>query len=519
MAKKVIIKNASGDQILPYTLNELVLDTDGVEALSRKLSVYPFAGTLATAPTLESTGLSTVPDEIYYVTATGRFVGKTSLKYYNVWTGTSLFPLGDNGTTGYLPEENTFYQDTTTGKVYRGTTSGLVEVIFALGETSSTAYRGDRGAAAYKHAVTNKGKELSSGFYKITTNSEGHVTAGTAVTKSDIITICPEISTAVQSVTVNGTEKKSGTTVALGAAADYGATTSVAKDSTALVTSGGVFRYVSSQMSGVTGVLVYKGTIGTGGTITTLPTASSSNKGWVYMVATAGTYVGANEVGDMLISNGSSWQAINGENQVSNGAKTITPGATAVTIATVDGTNITLAVAKDTSKQDKLTNPVTAASAFTAADMIVTTNAASGTVVKQSSYSVVSSISDNQATGAIPTASAVASYVTGKGYKTTDVSCTESGHYTPSTASSTKSASGATGTAGATVQVVTGIKIDSKGHVISVVSGAATDTKTTVDSSLSTSSTNPVQNKIVTNALNTKLTYEEIGTVTDLTVA
>lgn len=39
---------------------------------------------------------------------------------------------------------------------------------------------------AYAHAVTNKGSAFSSGLYKITTNSEGHVTAATAVEKSDI---------------------------------------------------------------------------------------------------------------------------------------------------------------------------------------------------------------------------------------------------------------------------------------------------------------------------------------------
>jgi len=39
---------------------------------------------------------------------------------------------------------------------------------------------------AYAHAVTNKGSAYASGLYKITTNSEGHVTAATAVEKSDI---------------------------------------------------------------------------------------------------------------------------------------------------------------------------------------------------------------------------------------------------------------------------------------------------------------------------------------------
>lgn len=55
-----------------------------------------------------------------------------------------------------------------------------------LGTSSSTAYRGDYGNSAYTHAVTNKGSAFTSGLYKITTNSEGHVTAATAVVKADI---------------------------------------------------------------------------------------------------------------------------------------------------------------------------------------------------------------------------------------------------------------------------------------------------------------------------------------------
>lgn len=86
------------------------------------------------------------------------------------------------GSTGKI------YVATSTNLTYRWTGSAYVEISpsIALGETSSTAYRGDRGAEAYAHAVTNKGNQYSSGFYKITTNSEGHVTGATPVEKSDI---------------------------------------------------------------------------------------------------------------------------------------------------------------------------------------------------------------------------------------------------------------------------------------------------------------------------------------------
>ena len=85
-------------------------------------------------------------------------------------------------------EAGKIYVDISTNKSYRGGGSSYVLIAssLALGTTSSTAYRGDRGNSAYKHAVTNKGEAFASGLYKITTNSEGHVTNATAVVKADI---------------------------------------------------------------------------------------------------------------------------------------------------------------------------------------------------------------------------------------------------------------------------------------------------------------------------------------------
>lgn len=126
--------------------------------------------------------------------------------------------------------------------------------------------------------------------------------------------------------------------------------------------------YVDNAVNvALTSVLKYKGTLGTGGTITALPTATSANVGDVYVVKTSGEYAnvdvnidGTNETtsgkksleaGDYVIGtwNGSSymWSAVNGENQVDDKAATLTVSYTgaasgATTIATVDGTNITL---------------------------------------------------------------------------------------------------------------------------------------------------------------------------------
>ena len=93
--------------------------------------------------------------------------------------------IDDFPTTG---ETGKIYLDLNTDLAWRWSGSAYVEISpsLALGDTSSTAFAGDKGLAAYTHAVTNKGIAKSSGLYKITTNSEGHVTAATAVVKEDI---------------------------------------------------------------------------------------------------------------------------------------------------------------------------------------------------------------------------------------------------------------------------------------------------------------------------------------------
>ena len=62
-------------------------------------------------------------------------------------------------------------------------------------------------------------------------------------------------------------------------------------------------------------------------------------------------------------------------------------------------------------KQDKLTNPVTGAAAWTDADVIVTTNASGGNVVKGSGKSIETSLTSSSDDN-VPTSKAVASYIT-----------------------------------------------------------------------------------------------------------
>lgn len=94
-------------------------------------------------------------------------------------------------------------------------------------------------------------------------------------------------------------------------------------------------------------------------------------------------------------------------------------------------------------------------------------------------------------------------------------------HYTPAK-STTKSASGGTLTdiANSSIgtQVVTGVEMDAKGHVTGVTSIAlkSTDTKVTVDSALSSTSTNPVQNKVINSALAGKAAASHLHTISQI---
>ena len=57
--------------------------------------------------------------------------------------------------------------------------------------------------------------------------------------------------------------------------------------------------------------MLFKGSLGTGGTITTLPDVSSLNEGFTYKVITAGTYAGQiAKIGDTFISDGTQWVLI-----------------------------------------------------------------------------------------------------------------------------------------------------------------------------------------------------------------
>ena len=81
-----------------------------------------------------------------------------------------------------------------------------------------------------------------------------------------------------------------------------GITNTVTSGSTDVVTSSAVYNAIDNLPK----PMIYKGTLGTGGTITELPSASNENEGFTYKVIANGTYASQSaKVGDVFISNGS----------------------------------------------------------------------------------------------------------------------------------------------------------------------------------------------------------------------
>ena len=123
--------------------------------------------------------------------------------------------------------------------------------------------------------------------------------------------------------------------------------------------------------------MVFKGSLGTGGTISTLPTASSENEGYVYIVITDGTYAGqVAKAGDTFVSDGSAWVLIPSADE--SGAlvisQTLTAGSTSITFnhASITATSF-ISVASETwyTASTQTTGSVTLTFPAQSTDMLV----------------------------------------------------------------------------------------------------------------------------------------------------
>ena len=269
-------------------------------------------------------------------------------------------------------------------------------------------------------------------------------------------------------------------------------TASSSTNSTQIATTAFVQSLVNSKIA-ASDAMIYKGTIGSSGaTITSLPDTTAKT-GWTYKVLTAGTYAGqVCEVGDMIIC--------------------LTDGSTSTAATwTVIQTNIDGAVTGPSSSVDS---------------HVVTFNGSTGKIVKDSGFTIGKSVpsnavfTDTHYTTNIYAGSgtaANASTTNGNTKVTIADNTTVRGSVTIKGTGATTVTSDASGvvtinstntTYGVASTTANGLMSSSdKSKLDGIASGA---NKTTVDSALSSTSTNPVQNKVIKAELDTKMDIEPI---------
>lgn len=202
---------------------------------------------------------------------------------------------------------------------------GEVAVVTAIGKGANHEITSTKGLAATKEYVdSRKINIIDNGSGKFVTdvvtteNANGH---DITITRADIEIDMP---TASGSVTTEANDTSIVSSVSL--------TTDVAGDH---VLSGDTKRIVAAEgkeisvsasnkvitldidlsqyakKSDLTSAMEFKGTVGVGGTIADLPTATADMNGDTYKVVTAGTYAGKTAtVGDVFICDGSDWRLI-----------------------------------------------------------------------------------------------------------------------------------------------------------------------------------------------------------------
>ena len=121
---------------------------------------------------------------------------------------------------------------------------------------------------------------------------------------------------------------------------------------------------VNTKVDNLPKPMVFKGSLGTGGTITTLPTASNDNKGFTYKVITDGTYAGQTaKIGDTFISDGTAWVLIPSGDEpsgtVTNVAVTSADGSATITGSPITSSGtIDISVVTDSALNANSTKPV-----------------------------------------------------------------------------------------------------------------------------------------------------------------
>lgn len=127
--------------------------------------------------------------------------------------------------------------------------------------------------------------------------------ADKSIVPDDIRSEQTAISCSLYLTDVNGEQLSPGTEISQATSTEVGVVkldSSVTANGANPVTGKAIYNYVGDAIA-ASDAMIFKGTIGTGGTVTALP--KTYKTGWTYRVVTAGTYAGQKcEVGDLIIA-------------------------------------------------------------------------------------------------------------------------------------------------------------------------------------------------------------------------
>lgn len=233
-----------------------------------------------------------------------------------------------------------------------GTTSLVSNKIATIPTASSSALgvvkangggiKIESGVLGHTNALTAGNKGTASKVPKVYYDANGHITS--SITEVDIAIAGSQIT----SGTVASARLPTATTSAIGGVTLVQGTSD---STTSVPTDKRMQQYVAAQIDALPEPMLFKGTVGTNGTIESLPAAAASNEGWTYKAITAHAVstnpaYPAYKVGDTLISNGSAWTVVPSGDEPSGTvtnikAGTDLTGGTITTTGTIGHANIT----------------------------------------------------------------------------------------------------------------------------------------------------------------------------------
>lgn len=234
----------------------------------------------------------------------GQFYYNTTEKHAYVYNGTAWELMGNVASV----VDADFDPNSTNAIQNKAVSTGLVKTFDkTIDSTSYTligkAFNGAQLTSAVIPAVTTSQAGLASATDKQNIDNISNKADKSEAVKMDSLS-AKQTSYGIGIVYDNVDNSNTNSVEILGATnSDYGVVkldASVTQNGANPVTGKAIYDYVGDAIA-ASDAMIFKGTIGTGGTVTALPTTYKT--GWTYRVITAGTYAGQKcEVGDLIIA-------------------------------------------------------------------------------------------------------------------------------------------------------------------------------------------------------------------------